>query len=198
MTDPANPTTHRPTYAGIGARKTPSGVLADMTRIARWLCRTGWRLNSGGANGADRAFADGATPDARTLYLPWPGYNGHAGPDCRLLSPAERTACQGLAAELHPAWERCSRGVRALHARNAAIVLGPVLNRPVHAVICWTPGGETVGGTGMAMRMADRAGVPVLNLAVHSPREVCVFLRNRALTLGRRAGGAGPLTGEGE
>ena len=144
-----------------------------MTRIARWLHRCGCHLNSGGAHGADRAFADGATPDARTLYLPWPGYNGHSGPDCRVLSPVERTACERLAAELHPAWQRCSRAVRALHARNAAIVLGPRLNRPVHGVICWTPGGQTVGGTGMAMRMADRAGVLVLNLAVYSPRDVC-------------------------
>lgn len=198
MTHSDTPSSPRPVYAGIGSRRTPPHILSDMTRIAEWLRRTGWHLNSGGADGADRAFADGATPDTRTLYLPWPGYNGHAGPDCRLLSPAERTACQGLAAELHPAWERCSRGARALHARNAAIVLGPGLNRPVHAAICFTPRGETVGGTGMGMRMAERAGVPVLNLAVQSPREVCVFLRNRALTLGRRAGWAGPLTGEGE
>ena len=199
MTASANPSIPRPTYAGIGARRTPPQVLADMTRIARWLHRTGWHLNSGGANGADQSFADGATPDARTLYLPWPGYNGHAGPDCRLLSPAERTACQRLAAELHPAWERCSRGVRALHARNAAIVLGPELNRPVHAVICFTPGGEIVGGTGMAMRIAERVGVPVLNLAVHSPRDVCVFLRNRYLCppQERGAGRAGSGKGEG-
>jgi len=191
MTDPANTPILRPTYAGIGARNTPPEVLSDMTRIARWLCRTGWHLNSGGAHGADRAFADGATPETRTLYLPWPGYNGHAGPDCRTLSPAERPACQRLAAELHPAWQRCSRGVRSLHARNAAIVLGPGLNRPVHGVICWTPGGETVDGTGMAMRIADGAGVPVLNLAVDSPRDVCAFLRNRALTLGQGAAHAG-------
>ena len=191
MTAPANPSIPRPAYAGIGARRTPPEVLADMTRIAQWLNRTGWHLNSGGADGADRAFADGATPDTRTLYLPWPGYNGHAGPDCRLLSRAERTACQRVAAELHPAWPRCSRGVRALHGRNAAIVLGPGLNRPVRAVICWTPGGETVGGTGMALRMAERAGVPVLNLAVYPPRDVCLFLRNLYLTRGQSAAPAG-------
>ena len=199
MTDPANPSIRRPTYAGIGARSTPPKVLADMTRIAQWLHRTGWHLNSDGAHGADRAFADGATPDTRTLYLPWPGYNGYSGPDCHLLSPAERTACQGLAAEVHPAWSRCSRRVRALHARNAAIVLGPGLNRPVHGVICWTPRGETVGGTGIAMRMADHADVPVLNLAVYSPRDVCVFLRNLYLfpPARRRTGRAGSTKGEG-
>ena len=63
----------------------------------------------------------------------------------------------------------------------------------------WTPGGEIVGGTGMAIRMAERAGVPVLNLAVHSPRDVCLFLRNRYLypPAERGAGRASPLKGEG-
>ena len=43
----------------------------------------------------------------------------------------------------------------------------------------------------MAMRMAEGAGVPVLNLAVDSPRDICVFLRNRALTLGQGVAPAG-------
>ena len=174
-------------YAGIGARRAPPGVLADMTRIAQWLHRTGWHLNSGGATGADRAFADGASPDTRTLFLPWPGYNGHAGPDCRTLSPAERKPAREFAALLHPAWARCSRGVRALHARNAAIVLGAGLDRHVDAVVCWTPDGEIVGGTGIAVLMAGLAGVPVLNLAVQSPREACLFLRKRRHAFQSRA-----------
>ena len=178
MSDSANPTTRRPTYAGIGARKTPPGVLADMTRIAQWLCRTGWHLNSGGANGADRAFADGATPETRTLHLPWPGYNGHAGPDCRTLTPDEMQSALTLAARVHPAWSKCSRGVRALHARNAGIVLGCRLANPVDAVVCWTPGGRICGGTGNSIRMAETADIPVLNLARRSPRNVCLALRD--------------------
>ena len=177
MSDPANPTTRRPTYAGIGARKTPPGVLADMTRIAQWLCRTGWHLNSGGASGADRAFAEGASPQTRTLYLPWPGYNGHAGSDCRTLTPSEMESALTLAARVHPAWSKCSRGVRSLHARNAAIVLGSRLENPVGAVVAWSPSGGMVGGTGIALRMAGTAGIPVLNLALQSPREVCLALR---------------------
>ena len=177
MTAPANSTSRPPTYAGIGARTTPPQVLADMTRIAQWLRRTGWHLNSGGANGADQAFADGASPDTRTLFLPWPGYKGHAGPDCRTLTPDELEAAMRLAARVHPVWSKCSRGVRALHARNAGIVLGPGLGNPVDAVVCWTPGGRIVGGTGNSMRMAETAGIPVLNLALQSPRAVCLALR---------------------
>ena len=65
------------TYAGIGARATPSSVRADITVIAGWLARTrvpttGWHLASGGAKGADTAFAAGAPAGQRTICLPWP------------------------------------------------------------------------------------------------------------------------------
>ena len=70
-------------YAGIGARATPTAVLADMRVIAEWLARTGWHLSTGGAEGADTAFAEGAPrPD-----------NGRSG--CRggaITGTASRTA----------------------------------------------------------------------------------------------------------
>ena len=160
-------------YAGIGARATPVSVQADMTTMAAWLSRTGWHLATGGADGADAAFAGGAPAGQRTLYLPWRGYNGHGGPDCRALSRAELSACMDIAARLHPAWNRCSNAVRKLHARNAAVLLGAGLGRPVDAVVAWSPDGAVIGGTGMALRIAAEHGVPVLNLAVLSPRAAC-------------------------
>ena len=160
-------------YAGIGARATPPAVIRDMTKMAGWLARTGWHLATGGADGADTAFAEGAPAGRRTLYLPWVGYNGHPGPDCRVLSPAELSPCMALAARLHPAWHRCSPAVRKLHARNAAVVLGASLDRPVDAVVAWSPDGAVVGGTGMALRMAAQHGIPVMNLGAMSPRAAC-------------------------
>ena len=159
-------------YAGIGARATPPSVLAAMTVMAGWLARQGWRLNSGGAAGADSAFAQGTPAGRRTLHLPWSGYNGCAGPDCRVLSPSELEPCLAIAARLHPAWNRCSPAVRKLHARNAAI-LGVGVGRPVDAVVAWTPGGTVTGGTGMAIRIATDAGIPVLNLGSMTPRAAC-------------------------
>ncbi len=58
-------------------------------------------------------------------------------------------------------------------ARNSHQVLGADLKSPVDFVICWTPDGcETerqrvweTGGTGQAIALADRWGVPVVNLA---------------------------------
>ena len=160
-------------YAGIGARATPAGVLSDMTVMAGWLARTGWHLSSGGADGADSAFARGAPAGQRTIWLPWRGYNGHRGPDCRVLSEVAMIAGMDVAAGLHPAWERCSTAVRKLHARNAAVVTGGNLDRPVDAVICWSEQGAITGGTGMAIRIAEARGIPVFNLGSMSPRSVC-------------------------
>ena len=49
-------------YAGIGARATPAAVLSDIEVMAGWLARTGWHLSSGGADGADSAFAGERRP----------------------------------------------------------------------------------------------------------------------------------------
>ena len=144
-----------------------------MTRMAAWLARHGWHLHSGGAAGADSAFAAGAPPDRRTIFLPWPGYRGCAGPDCRALSPERMRTCLAIAADLHPTWHRCSPTARNLHARNTAILLGENAGTPVHAVVAWTVGGAVRGGTGQGIRIAHRYGIPVLNLGSMHPRTVC-------------------------
>ena len=160
-------------YAGIGSRATPSSVLEDMTRMAAWLARRGWHLHSGGAAGADSAFAAGAPAGTRTLYLPWPGYGGNAGPDCRTLGADRYRRCLAIAADLHPAWHRCSPAARRLHARNTAILLGQDTEARVDAVVCWTRDGLPSGGTGMGIRIAHHRGIPVLNLGAMHPRAVC-------------------------
>ena len=173
-------------YAGIGARATPAAVLADMETIAAWLARAGWTLSSGGADGADAAFAAGAPAEQRTVWLPWRGYNGHRGPDCRVLSTAAMAACIEIAAPMHPAWERCSPAVRKLHARNAVVLLGETLDRPVDACVAWTAAGRVSGGTGMAIRIAEARSIPVFNLGSMSPRMVC----ERLATIRRSASGS--------
>ena len=159
-------------YAGIGSRATPRAVLETMTVIAAWLARRGWHLHTGGADGADTAFAAGAPPGLRTVFLPWPGYNGCAGPDCRTLSPHRMERCLAITTDLHPAWHRCSPAARKLHARNVAI-LGVDADTPVHAVTCWSREGLAIGGTGMGIRIARRHAIPLLNLGILHPRDVC-------------------------
>ena len=147
-------------YAGIGARQTPAATLRDMTIMAAWAARTGWHLATGGASGADSAFAQGAPTSKRTIYLPWRGFGGQCDPDCRVLAATQMERCMDIVRRLHPAWHRCSPGAQKLHARNAAVLLGCNLDRPIDAVVCWTPGGAVVGGTGMALRIAARAADP--------------------------------------
>ncbi len=163
-------------YAGIGSRETPPNILQQMTVMASWLARRGWHLHSGGAAGADTAFAAGADTACRTLHLPWLCYRDHAGPDCHIPGGAGYHACVEIASNLHPAWHRCSPAARKLHARNVSILLGADLAMPVRAVICWTPGGRTTGGTGMGIRIAARFGIPVLNLGSRHPRATCELM----------------------
>ena len=159
-------------YAGIGSRATPRTVLQQMTVMAAWLARRGWHLHSGGAAGADTAFAAGAPSGLRTLFLPWPGYRGNAAPDCRTLSADRMDRCLSIASALHPAWHRCSPAARKLHARNAAILAVDTAT-PVDAVVAFTDAGAVKGGTGMGIRIAHDRGIPVLNLGVLHPRTVC-------------------------
>ena len=171
------------TYAGIGARKTPAPVLAVMRRMAWYLASKGWHLHTGGADGADSAFAEGS-PSLRTVFLPWPGYNGWSGPGTVSFGDRALAKLYPFAAAHHDAWERCSPAVRKLHARNVAIVGGVPNGEPVRAVICWSEGGRATGGTGLAIRLARTAGIPVFNLATVHPRDVCIAMNRLAADRG--------------
>jgi len=105
--------------------------------------------------------------------------------------PDTRTALAKLypfAAAHHDAWERCRPAVRKLHARNVAVIGGPGVTEPVSAVVCWTMRGRVEGGTGVAIRLAETAGIPVFNLASVHPRDVCIAMNRIAQTT--RAGEA--------
>lgn len=142
-------------------------------------------MRSGGAAGADEAFERGAERGLGDVevYRPDGGWCGFEE-----LTPGGPSAgALALAGEVHPAWHRCSSYVRALHARNCHQVLGAGLEDPVRFVCCWTPDGSLdgssreAGGTGQALRVAVRFGVPVVNLARPGHRRaVESFLRDRA------------------
>ena len=174
------------TYAGVGARKTPTAFLDVMRRMAAYLAGRGWHLHTGGADGADQAFAEGS-PVLRTVFLPWRGYNGWDGPQCVSFGDRALAKLYPFAAAHHDAWERCSPAVRKLHARNVAIVGGVPASEPVRAVICWTPGGRVTGGTGLTIRLARTAGIPVFNLATVHPRDVCIAMNRLAAEPARAA-----------
>lgn len=157
-------------YAGIGSRETPSEVLAMMVTLGRFLAGKGFVLRSGHAPGADQAFEEGCDQahGAKEIWMPWQGFNGASGPG-HLPTPQMFE----IAGHTHPAWQACSPAARRLHARNVGQVLGEDCATPVSFVVCYTKDGcqthaartRGTGGTGTAITLADRAGVPVFNLA---------------------------------
>lgn len=135
-------------YAGIGARATPEPILRSMSRIAVRLSVSGYTLRSGGARGADSAFANVVSPERKEIF-----------------GAADATkAAMAIAAKHHPAWQNCDELARKLHGRNAMIIMGAKLNKPVDFVVCWTPDGIDAGGTGLGMRIAWSLKIPVYNL----------------------------------
>jgi len=115
-----------------------------MTAIAADKRMSGHILRSGGAQGADKAFEAGAE-NQKEIFRPH-----HA-----------TAAAYELTAKYHPTWHKCSPAARALHARNAHIILGFDLKTPVELVICWTKDASGSGGTGQGIRIALAYGIPI-------------------------------------
>lgn len=147
------------TYAGIGSSQgVPQEVLTKMAEIAKYLGNTGYTLRSGGAIGADTAFERGAKN--REVFF----------------SRDATDQTRQIAMEIHPnPGALMNKGDNAINlmARNTNQVFGKNLDSPVDFVIAWTPDGAEssaersirTGGTGQAIDMASRKGIPVINLA---------------------------------
>ena len=148
-------------YAGIGSRETPTDVLRFMSAIASALSYRGWTLRSGGATGADDAFATGSTDS--DIFLPWSGFGESDIPEARPAGGRYHVGPEAwtfpIAEQHHPRWQSLTMGVRKLHARNVHQVLGRDGEPRSSMVIC---GGG--GGTGQAIRVARTYGVQVFDL----------------------------------
>jgi hypothetical protein len=136
-------------YAGIGSRTTPPDTLTKMRTIATRLEKLDFVLRSGGAAGADFAFASAVTDRSKR----------------EIFRPENATpGALAIAAKHHPVWDQLSEYVKNLHGRNAQIVLGRLLNQPVEFVVCWTPIPVLKGGTKMGIDIANERHIPVYNL----------------------------------
>lgn len=175
-------------YAGIGSRRTPPDMLEVMRDAAAALGRLGYVLRSGGADGADLAFEAGAG-GAAEIFVPWRGFN-EAG-DRALVFDAMpgRANAMEIASGLHPRWPGLKPPVRKLMARNVMQVLGRACDDPVRFVLCWAPKpvldadgrvADVDGGTGLAVRVAYRAKIPVYHLGQpeHRARVMAMIARD--------------------
>jgi len=168
------------TYAGIGARATPEHVLKVMYDTAILLARDGYMCNTGAAPGADQEFAKGAIAGNGNVsfMLPWNTYEKDwvtmitNMPTGRVLihtlsalNPSAYMSVQ----QLHPAYEKIKhkQGLIKLHARNYMII------NNARFVICWTPNGKTIGGTGQGIRIAESLNIHIYNLG--NPNVLAAF-----------------------
>jgi len=146
-------------YTGVGGRRVPEDIYGVMKLVAEVLAGLGYILRSGGADGSDKAFEEGA--DA-------------GGGEKRIWRPRDATPeAIKIAGRYHGAWHLCNEHARKLHGRNVFQVLGRNLRTPSLFVLCWTWDGciyhgdrkKETGGTGTAISVASENGIPVYNLA---------------------------------
>lgn len=165
-------------YTGVGSRETPENICKLIERIAFKLADLGWHLRSGGAQGADAAFEKGVIEHGMpwadltqymSIYIPWELYHP-TGVCNKIVGSIESDA---IAASVHPAWGRCSRGAKALHSRNVYQVLGDDLQTPSSFLICWAEPTKTgvKGGTNTAWQLAKKQGIKCFNLYLEEDRQ---------------------------
>ena len=151
-------------YAGIGSRDTPAEILDLMKEVAQRLVYRGWLLRSGAAAGADAAFEDGVWT-ALDSVAKTGEQNFSDEFYLEIFKPHQATPeAIALSSQFHPAWDKCSQYAQQCHGRNAMILLGKDLTTPANMVVCWTPGGEEVGGTGQGIRIARAYEIAIRNL----------------------------------
>lgn len=182
-------------YAGIGSRKLTVHNSLIMAEFAFYMTLSGYRLNSGAADGSDTSCEWGAklaydlladmgwVPKGEyervmSIYLPWTGFNG------RPSTPAYITKTLPLAEtitkEHHPAWNNLSRPARLMMKRNCHQALGLDLQTFADFLFCWTPDGASTinttsgrtGGTGQAIRIAETYGIKTLNFGYSEHKKI--------------------------
>ncbi len=153
-------------YAGVGARNTPPEIINYMQLTAIALAQDGCVCRTGAALGADQSFAEGAMKAAGQvdLSIPWHSYEkvwvNSLRQDLISVNVIQDNNVKAFESVqlYHPAPDKLKHAVKKLHARNYMIV------EPADYVVCWTPEGATVGGTGQAIRIAEDLGKHVYNL----------------------------------
>ena len=152
------------TYAGIGNRDTPTHILSLIKRTATRLEAHNFTLLSGGAQGADSAFASGVLLQCNK----------------RIWTPADMIRMEGeggyelhrqVAEFHHPAWWRLSSYIQQLMVRNVYIVRGTNYWSAPSFVLCYAKN-ESRGGTSHSLRVARAVNIPVYNLAKGDPIKV--------------------------
>jgi hypothetical protein len=159
-------------YSGVGSRETPPNVCSKMTKLATSLEDNGYILRSGRARGADISFEIGVrSMYNKRIYTNSYSDNGVIG--IRSLSQDIIDSCIELVAKVHSNFSSLAKNEYnlLLHARNVLQVLGDDLKTRSKFTVCWTNGGQTIGGTATAIRISQMFDIPVINMGVPGYRD---------------------------
>lgn len=168
------------TYTGIGSRDISEEELDLLVSIAEKLAYTGWKLRSGGAEGADTAFEKGCAggEGQAEIFIPWKGFgtkieNANSKryiPNDDKFQDARRLL---LTEEIIPWFDNMKQGAQKLHARNVYQVLGTDNTKSDLLVYCADDdkNGIPKGGTRTAVLLAREAEVPTYNVRNEEQRK---------------------------
>lgn len=163
-------------YSGIGSRQTPQHIIDNMIITAEWLATEGYILRSGNANGADVAFGIGcdSVNGSSEIYLPYKNFNGGCRNSLHVSNKRILKQATQIMKTLKPKTYTWNAKNTPYHQRNVFQVLGVNLNTPSKFVICYTATGaeseheiltmQDSSGTSTAIVLADRLGIPVINM----------------------------------
>jgi len=127
------------------------------------LADLGHEIYTGGARGADQAYARGVNakhPELLVWVLPWWASFDKSllKPDNKVITLKGANGAYTEAARYHPVWNSLSHQQQRPLARNALLV------SKVDAMIAWPNRSKSGwGGTGHAMRCAE--GIPVFDIS---------------------------------
>lgn len=148
---------------GIGSRETPGPICEVFTELGAEARERGWWVRSGHAEGADYAFEEGAK-DHCIVYLPWYSFNKEAKVVGIPRTHELRDEVLKIVYKHEPYAKDLSDPVKKIKSRNVYQVLGEDLKSPSDVVVCWTIDGDTIGGTGLAIKIAQGHDIPVVNV----------------------------------
>jgi hypothetical protein len=154
----------------IGSRETPRRVLDLMSLMGLAFSKAGHFSYSGGAPGADKAWLSRYDLSKSLAIIPYNGFNDlHTGPGVITwaeMNNESRIKSYIKAKEVFPDLDSQRDIIKTLFCRNAMQVLGEDCVSPVDHVYYWTTvrNGEETGGTRIAIRIAQRHGIPCTNL----------------------------------
>lgn len=154
----------------VGSRQLTPEQLAVCEAIGFYLATHGHTVVTGGAPGADQAFANGAARALQggaagglLIFLPWPGFEREHIPSCaKVVDHGYPAELVDLAARCQKGWASMKHSWQLLKTRNAAIakcstrIIAWPRRDPFD---CWT------GGTAHTLACAKELGLTVTDLS---------------------------------